>query len=47
VFAHRGQRRFAPLDIEETTSVAKKRRPVAKKKRAPQPRPKKPEPVLV
>ena len=40
-------RRFAPLDIEETTSVAKKRRSVAKKKRAPQPRRKKPEPVLV
>jgi hypothetical protein len=40
-------RRFVPLDVAETNSVAKKRRSVAKKKRAPQPRRKKPEPALV
>ena len=40
-------RRFAPLDIQESNSAAKKKKSVAKKKRAPQPRRKKLEPALV
>jgi hypothetical protein len=39
--------RFAPLDVAETNSVAKKKKSVAKKKRAPQPRRKQAEPALV
>jgi hypothetical protein len=39
--------RFAPLDVAETNSVAKKKKPVAKKKNAPQPRRKKTAPALV
>lgn len=39
--------RFAPLDVAEANSVAKKKKSVAKKKRAPQPRRKKAEPALV
>ena len=39
--------RFAPLDVAETNSVAKKKKSVAKKKRTPQPRRKKAEPALV
>jgi len=38
-------RRFVPLDVAETNSIAKKKKSVAKKKRAPQPRRRKLEPV--
>ena len=41
------QWRFAPLDVAGTNSVARKKKPAAKKKRAPQPRRKKAEPALV
>ena len=39
-------RRFVPLDVAETNSIAKKKKSVAKKKRAPQPRRRKIEPAL-
>lgn len=39
--------RFAPLDVAETNSVAKKKKSVAKKKRAPQRRRRELKPALV